>query len=188
MQKTNEALCWTDAEVIEIQSVGEGMRACVDVADALEPNEGFFVGSTGSGGLLVCSENRVTPGYPPRIFRVNAGAVHQYIWREKQTKYLAELSGGALLTAANSTKEYRDIVIGRVKMERRPLRKLTCKTSEGVIISVMLQESESVYIAAHNGEPLSFLEVKEGDRLLAIIDEPGRHLGEKIEEEIVERS
>lgn len=62
--------------VERIQSAGEGSRVCLDFVDVLDPEEGVLVGNTGHGYLLVLSEHAVTPTYPARPFRVNAGAIH----------------------------------------------------------------------------------------------------------------
>ncbi|WP_182200826.1 3-dehydroquinate synthase II [Paraliobacillus salinarum] len=180
---TNTAI----AEVMSITSIGLGSRVCIDVVDVLDSLEGIAVGNTGSGYLFVLSENRTTETYPPRVFRVNGGALHQYIYLgEGKTTYLSEMKPGQVIPVWSEDGE-RKIAIGRVKVEKRPFLRVVCKV-EGTNqeISATLQEADSVHVRMVNGEAKAVLNLQVGDQLACIPDEPGRHLGEKIEEEIRE--
>ncbi|CQR46071.1 3-dehydroquinate synthase [Paraliobacillus sp. PM-2] len=53
-------------------------------------------------------------------------------------------------------------------------------------ISATLQEADSVHVQTADGEAKPVLDLQKGDRLACYPDQPGRHLGEKIEEEINE--
>ena len=48
-----------EAEVVAVEHTGLGHRVCVDTTTLLTPEEGMIVGSTGWGGLFVCSETRM---------------------------------------------------------------------------------------------------------------------------------
>lgn len=83
-----------EAEITGIYHIGAGERACVDTTSLLKPNEGLLVGSTAKGGILVSSETHFLPYMNLRPFRVNAGAIHSYVWNHETTSYLSELKSG----------------------------------------------------------------------------------------------
>ncbi|SDM87694.1 3-dehydroquinate synthase II [Bacillus sp. OK048] len=172
-------------EVIEIKEIGEGMRVCVDFVDILEKSDGMFVGNTGHGYVKVLSENRHSEGYPPRPFRINCGSFHQYLFQHGKTLYLHEINPGAQLTI-NGEEAEKSIPVGRVKIEKRPFMRVECRGEEG-IISATLQKSSSVYLVEEQKGEVSILDLKAGDRIMCIQDKPGRHLGEEIDEIIVEK-
>lgn len=175
------------AKVIEIASIGEGTRVCLDLIDELDPLEGVLIGNTGNGYLVALSENRSTETYPPRPFRVNAGAYHHYIsLGEDKTQYLAEIKPGMQVPLWNRTKT-RLLSVGRVKLERRPFIRIVCQVKDtNKQISVTVQEADSVHLLAGDQTAKPAIELVVGDELLCYPDQPGRHLGEKIEEEITE--
>ncbi|MFB1049735.1 3-dehydroquinate synthase II [Paraliobacillus sp. JSM ZJ581] len=175
------------AEVVSITPIGLGARVCIDLIDELDALEGMLVGNTGNGYLSVLSENRSTATYPPRVFRLNGGAIHHYIYLgEGKTAYLSELKAG-LEIPIWSNDGVRKIAIGRVKVEKRSFLRVVCRV-EGTNqeVSATLQEADSVHVRTADGEAKPVLELKAGDRLFCYPDQPGRHLGEKIEEEIEE--
>ncbi|GAB3058053.1 3-dehydroquinate synthase II [Virgibacillus ainsalahensis] len=172
-------------EIIEIHEVGEGMRVCIDFIDILDEKEGIFVGNTGSGYVHVLSENRQSENYPPRPFRINAGSFHQYLYQPEKTLYVHEVNPADVLIVTDAERE-REISVGRVKMEKRPFIRIVCKTEDG-LISATLQQSSSVHVVEENKGEVSILEVKPGDKIRCIQDTPGRHLGEQIDEWIVEK-
>lgn len=172
------------AEVISVTRVGEGMRVCVDCIDVLQPHEGALVGNTGDGYLLVLSENRHTDTYPPRPFRINCGAIHQYFYLGDKTSYLSEIKSGQSIPVHTIESE-RHLAIGRMKVEKRPFLRLECKVNEK-IISATLQESDSVQLLTADEEPKSVVDLVTGDRVYCLEDEPGRHLGERLTEYISE--
>ncbi len=174
-----------EAEVLAVESIGYGSRVCVDLIDQLDPTEGVLVGNTGYGYLQVLSENRITETYPARPFRINCGAIHQYLnIGENKTTYLAEIRPGQAIPVLKDG-EVRKVSIGRVKIEKRKFLRIVCKVNE-VEISACLQESNSVHLLGADGEAKSVIDLKKGDRVVCYLDQPGRHLGEKIEEEISE--
>ncbi len=71
-----------------------GDRVCLDTVSNMVPGEGMLVGNAGSGFFLVHSESLENPYVAARPFRVNAGAVHAYLYLpEGKTKYLSEVEG-----------------------------------------------------------------------------------------------
>lgn len=172
-------------EVIDIQEIGEGSRVCIDLVDVVEPDEGVFVGNTSSGYIFVLSENREAKNYKPRPFRINVGAIHQYILLDgKKTVYLSDITSRDKIEVYNETSK-KEIAIGRVKIEKRKFVRIIAKI-DTIEISATFQEAESVYLMEESKGIISILELKIGDKIKCMIDKPGRHLGERIEEYIVE--
>ncbi|MFC4402765.1 3-dehydroquinate synthase II [Gracilibacillus xinjiangensis] len=175
-----------EAEVISMKSIGEGSRVCLDFVDKLQPTEGILVGNTGHGYIMVLAENRTTETYPARPFRVNAGAIHQYaVVDEEKTAYLAELKPGDHVAVMSTEGYTRKIAIGRVKIEKRSFIRIVVNV-DGQEISATLQEADSVHLLGHDDTEKQAIQLQQGDRIMVRFDQPGRHLGEKIEEEIVE--
>ncbi|SIS59023.1 3-dehydroquinate synthase II [Salimicrobium flavidum] len=171
-------------EVTKIEEIGEGMRVCLDFVDILTPSEGVYVGNTGHGYIKVLAENRESEGYPARPFRINAGSFHQYIYQNEKTKYLHEWKAGDEVIVTDEDEE-RVIPLGRVKLEKRPFIRVECMR-EGKKISATLQRSTSVFVVEDQEGEIPILDVEEGQKILVHTDEPGRHLGEKIDEVIFE--
>ncbi|MYL53843.1 3-dehydroquinate synthase [Pontibacillus yanchengensis] len=171
--------------ITNITEVGEGMRVCLDFIDYLKPNEGVYVGNTGHGYIKVLSENRSSEGYPPRAFRINVGAFHQYLFQEEKTLYLDEVNPGEKVWLTDE-EESRSLAVGRVKIEKRPFVRVECKMDQGSI-SATLQYSPSVHLLEKTKGETSVLNLKVGDQVLCLQDKPGRHLGEQVDEEIIEK-
>ena len=118
------------ARVDEVQHTGLGHRVCVDTTSLMTPEEGMIVGSTGWGGLFVCSETHHLPHMNLREFRVNAGAVHSYVWGPNSTAtYLSEMEGGAEVLCVDIQGHTRVVSVGRSKIERRPMLKVRCSVA-----------------------------------------------------------
>ncbi|KCZ72057.1 putative alternative 3-dehydroquinate synthase [Candidatus Methanoperedens nitroreducens] len=174
------------ARVIKVKSVGMGDRVCVDTASLMIPGEGMLIGSQSNGLFLVHSESEESPYVAARPFRVNAGAVHAYIRIGEKTRYLSELVSGDEVLIINSEGETRPAVIGRVKIERRPLMLVEAEV-EGAVIKTLLQNAETIKLVGNNGKPMPVTELKEGDEVLVYFDASARHFGIKIEETIIEK-
>lgn len=118
------------ARVEEVQHTGLGHRVCVDSTSMMTSEEGMIIGSTGWGGIFVCSETHHLPHMNLREFRVNAGAVHSYIWGPNgSAMYLSELTAGAEVLCVNTRGESRVVSVGRAKIERRPMLKVRCSVA-----------------------------------------------------------
>jgi 3-amino-4-hydroxybenzoic acid synthase len=118
------------AEVVEVQHTGLGHRVCVDTTSIMTAEEGMIVGSTGWGGIFVCSETHFLPHMNLREFRVNAGGVHSYIWSTQgNALYLSEMQAGSEVLSVNKNGTARVVVVGRAKIERRPMLKIKCRVS-----------------------------------------------------------
>jgi 3-dehydroquinate synthase II/3-amino-4-hydroxybenzoic acid synthase len=172
-------------EVTRAVPVGMGHRGCVDTATLFGPDEGMIVGSTSSGGILVCAEVHYLPYMNLRPFRVNAGAVHSYVFGAEETAYVTDLRAGERAHAVSSDGRFREVVVGRIKVELRPLRLIEARHGD-VTVNVLLQDDWHVRVMSSDGKPLNLTEVRPGAHLLGHVCAPGRHVGIKVSEEISE--
>ena len=77
-------------------------------------------------------------------------------------------------------------VVGRVKVERRPLMLVAAEVGSREIATI-LQNAETIRLTRTNGEAVSIVTLKPGDEVLVALEETGRHFGHKIQETIVEK-
>ncbi|HBO4967601.1 3-dehydroquinate synthase II [Pseudomonas aeruginosa] len=174
--------------VIDSRPVGMGYRACIDAATLFEPDEGMLVGSTSQGGVLCCPEVYFLPYMELRPFRVNAGAVHSYVFNtDNRTDYMSELKAGSPIMIVNSKGRVRRASVGRMKIEQRPLRLIEVEFSGKERVNVLMQDDWHVRIFSDAAKPLNISELKPGDKVLGYVTEPGRHVGIKINESIIEK-
>ena len=174
------------ASITKVKQVGMGDRVCVDTASLMVMGEGMLIGSQSNGLFLVHSESEESPYVAARPFRVNAGAVHAYIRVGEKTRYLSELSAGDDVLIINSGGETRPAVVGRIKIERRPLMLVEAEV-EGSKIKTLLQNAETIKLVSADGKPVPVTSLKEGDEVLVYFEAAARHFGIKIEETIIEK-
>ncbi|SFM77124.1 3-dehydroquinate synthase II [Methanolobus profundi] len=174
------------AVVTNVESIGMGDRVCVDTCNLMVKGEGMLVGSQANGMFLVHSESEESPYVASRPFRVNAGAVHAYIKVGEKTRYLSELKAGDQVTIVDGDGKQRTGVVGRVKIERRPLI-LVEADLDGKIIKNILQNAETIKLVTKDKEPIAVTDIKVGDEILVYSEDIGRHFGMKIEETIIEK-
>lgn len=173
--------------VTEICSAGMGLRACIDTTGMMTQDEGMLVGSTSQGGIFVCSETHYLPYMNLRPFRVNAGAIHSYVWMPNNAaEYLSDLAAGSRVLCVNTEGKARVLTVGRVKMEVRPLL-LIKGTAAGKDLNVIVQDDWHIRIMGADGKPKNASLIRPGDKLLAYVCEPGRHVGIKVNETIIEK-
>lgn len=173
--------------VQELVHAGMGMRGCIDTTSLMSREEGMLIGSTSTGGVFVCSETHYLPYMNLRPFRVNAGAVHSYVWTpDGRTAYLTDLAVGARVLCVDTRGEARELTVGRVKIEARPLLLIKGEAG-GAEINVIVQDDWHIRLMGGDGSPRNATEIKPGDELLAYTDSPGRHVGIPVAETIIER-
>lgn len=173
--------------VAELRHIGMGVRGCVDTVDMLTQEEGMLVGSTSSGGVFICSETHYLPYMNLRPFRVNAGAVHSYLWTaDDRAEYITDLGVGSKVLCVNTSGESREVIVGRMKIEVRPLLMIR-GMADGSEINVIVQDDWHIRIMGADGKPRNATAIRPGDELLAYVDQPGRHVGIKVQETIIER-
>jgi 3-dehydroquinate synthase II/3-amino-4-hydroxybenzoic acid synthase len=150
-----------EAEVVRSESIGMGVRACVDSVSIFESDEGILVGST-------------------------SGGIHMYAWAPNgRTPYLSELGAGETVLAVNTSGQARPVVVGRIKAEVRPLRLIECRVGERAL-NVFLQDDWHVRVFDGSGAVRNSTDIHVGDSLLCTLDRPGRHVGVPVTETIAE--
>lgn len=170
-----------------ITHLGLGYRACIDTTHMFNPDEGILVGSTSTGGFLCCPEVFHLPYMELRPFRINAASVHSYVFQSNdRTSYISELRAGSQLTTVNARGETRQIYVGRTKTEIRPLLLIEATFPENRKVNIIMQDDWHVRIFSDKAKPLNVTELKPGDRVLGFGTEPGRHVGVKVDEHIIE--
>ncbi|MDI6790167.1 MAG: 3-dehydroquinate synthase II [Thermodesulfobacteriota bacterium] len=177
----------TIGEVVSIKTLGMGDRVCIDTCTQMGKGEGMLIGNTSQALFLVHAESVENPYVATRPFRVNAGPVHAYVRVPGgKTRYLSELKSGDEVLMVNSQGKSGPVVVGRVKIEKRPLVLIEAR-AEGKVFSAILQNAETIRLTRPDGEPVSIVSLKEGDQVLMAIEAGGRHFGYHIEETITEK-
>jgi len=187
VKEISERIPLHSAQVTRIESLGMGDRVCIDTCTTMGIGEGMLIGNSSSGLFLVHSESIENPYVEPRPFRVNAGPVHAYVRvPEGKTKYLSELKSGDEVTVVNYRGLCQKSIVGRTKVEKRPLMLVEAEC-KGKNISTILQNAETIRLTQPSGRPISVVELKRGSKVMTFLEEAGRHFGIKIEETIKEK-
>jgi len=177
----------TEFKVDRVIPAGMGDRVCVDTCTMMKPGEGMLVGNSSQGLFLIHSESIDNPYVSPRPFRVNAGPVHAYVMAAGgKTRYLSELESGDEIVGVNWKGDVMPLIVGRVKIERRPLLLIEASGPNGQVATIC-QNAETIRLVTLEGEAISVVKLKPGDLILGKVEEAGRHFGHKIKETIIER-
>jgi 3-dehydroquinate synthase II len=173
--------------VTRIHPVGMGDRVCVDTCSMLSDGEGMLMGNTSSAMLLVHAETLTNPYVAPRPFRVNAGAVHAYILLpDGKTAYLSDLAIGGQVLVSNENGKTHPVIIGRTKIERRPLLLVEAESGK-TNVSLVLQNAETIRLVRKDGSAVSVASLAVGDEVMGCALEGGRHFGMAVKETIREK-
>jgi len=180
-----------ELEIVEIESIETGHigeRVCIDFIGLLNKGEGVITGSSSKMMGLIHGETIESEFVPTRPFRVNTGPVHAYIlMADDKTKYLSELKSGDSLKVIDFRGNTRELTVGRVKIETRPLILFRLLHQNTFSSNMFVQQAETVRLVRPNGIPLSATEAKIGDKILAKVEKEGRHVGTVIKSTVDER-
>ncbi|MBV0923705.1 3-dehydroquinate synthase II [Halomicroarcula limicola] len=175
------------AEVTAVEQTGSADRVCIDTGNLMDHDEGMLVGSMARGLFFVHAETAESPYVASRPFRVNAGAVHAYVRTpDGGTKYLSELQSGDEVQIVDSNGRTREAIVGRAKIEKRPMFRVQAETEEGDRIETLLQNAETIKVHARDGR-IAVTDLEPGDEILVYHEDTATHFGEKIEESIIEK-
>ncbi|MFH0897125.1 MAG: 3-dehydroquinate synthase II [Candidatus Bathyarchaeota archaeon] len=170
------------AKVIRCAKLSAGARACIDTCDIMFPGDGILAGCSSSGLFLVQAEVEANPHVEPRPFRVNAGPVSLYtLVPEGNTRYLSELRAGDEALIVDREGRSRKTIIGRVKIERRPLMLVEAEVDDDEVKTIV-QNAETIRFVTKDGSK-SVVDLKQGDEILVYHQIGGRHFGILVEEE-----
>jgi 3-dehydroquinate synthase II len=183
-EKHNSKIDLSLATISSLKQLGIGTRACIDTCDIMTEGEGMLVGCQSSGLFLVHAEVGTDLKSDPRPFRVNAGAVSLYILTPgNRTRYVSELSAGEEVLIVDKQGNTRSTIIGRVKIEKRPMIIIEAEIDEKTFKTI-LQNAETIRLISPEG-PKSVTELNIGDNILVQRQHGGRHFGVLVEEESV---
>jgi 3-dehydroquinate synthase II len=176
------------SRIVEIKDVGAGERVCIDTVSMLKTGEGLLVGSKANFLFLIHNESIGSSFTSPRPFRVNAGAVYCYtLLPDGKTKYLSEIESGAEVLIISQEGLSRPVIVGRSKIETRPLRLIKAETN-GEQGSIILQNAETIRVVSKEGNLVSVTDLKVGNEILTHISQrSGRHFGMEVDEYILEK-
>lgn len=179
------------ARITRVERAGLGHRVCLDTMSILKRGQGMLVGNSSAFAFLVHAETERNEYVAARPFRVNAGAVHAYvILPRNRTAYLGELKAGDELLIVDADGRTSLATLGRVKTEVRPMLLIEAEAEnaagEKQRGAIFLQNAETIRLTAPDGAPISVVSLKEGDQVLCRLDQPGRHFGMAVREDIRE--
>jgi 3-dehydroquinate synthase II len=187
IKESSERISLQTVQITRVETLGMGDRVCIDTCSNMAIGEGMLVGNSSSGLFLVHAESVQNPYVEPRPFWVNAGPVHAYVRvPEGKTRYLSELRSGDEVTIVNYKGHCQNSIVGRIKVEKRPLMFIEAECRQKTIATI-LQNAETIRLTQPNGSPISVVDLKKGSRVQAFLEEAGRHFGMKIKETITEK-
>ncbi len=187
VREQGEQVQLSTARILAVRQAGLGDRACVDTCSQMGLGQGMLVGNSSGGLFLVHAESVENPYVAPRPFRVNAGPVHCYIKVPGgKTRYLSELVAGDPVLCVDHRGLAQEVIVGRMKIERRPLLLIAAETDTGEL-TTLVQNAETIRLTTPSGEPCSVVSLEKGSEVLVAVESPGRHFGHKVEETIWEK-
>ena len=187
VKSSHESLSLVEFTIQSVTPTTMGDRVCVDTCTMMTEGEGLLVGNSSQGLFLIHSESIENPYVSPRPFRINAGPVHAYVMVPGgKTRYLSELKAGDQVLGVNAKGESFPLLVGRVKIEKRPLLLIEATGPNGSV-NTIVQNAETIRLVGLQGEPISVVKLHAGNKVLGYVEEAGRHFGHKIKEQITER-
>ncbi len=187
IKEKNRKMELTTVKILNSKQLSMGLRVCIDTCDIMTEGEGMLIGCQSTGLFLIQAEVEENPHVEPRPFRVNAGPISLYILdSDNKTRYLSELKAGDEVLAVNREGYFRKVIIGRLKIERRPLTLVEAEI-DGYKIKTIVQNAETVRFVTKDGS-ISVNKLNQNDKVLAYRQLGGRHFGVLVQEEsVIER-
>jgi 3-dehydroquinate synthase II len=171
-------------EVVAVKEIGTGARACIDTCDLMKLGEGILLGCQSSGLFLVQAEVHESPYVETRPFRVNAGPLSLYaLTSPARTRYLSELKSGEEVLVVDRDGNVRLTNVARSKIEWRPMLLIEAEYG-GKTLKLIAQNAETIRVVTPKGSK-AVTDLKKGDKILARVEEGGRHFGTLVKEEAV---
>jgi 3-dehydroquinate synthase II len=183
-KKASLALELVAVEVVDVKEIGTGARACIDTCELMKPGEGILVGCQSSGLFLVQAEVHESPYVETRPFRVNAGPLSLYaLTSPTRTRYLSELKAGEEVLVVDREGKVRLTNVARSKIEWRPMLLIEAEYGDKTL-KLIAQNAETIRVVTPEGSK-SVTDLEKGDKILAHVEEGGRHFGTLVKEEAV---
>jgi 3-dehydroquinate synthase II len=183
-KKSSLTLDLVAVEVVELKEIGIGARVCIDTVALMKPGEGILVGTQSSGLFLIQAEVHESPYVETRPFRVNAGPLSLYaLSSPSRTRYLSELKSGDEVLIVDREGKVRSTNVARAKIEWRPMLLIEAEY-KGKTIKTIAQNAETIRVVTPEGSK-AVTDLEKGDKILASVEEGGRHFGTLVKEEAV---
>ena len=183
----NIAINPKEARIVSLESAGVGERVCIDLTRRITEGQGAATGSISGKLCLIHGETISSEYVPNRPFRINAGAIHSYIlMADGKTKYMSELETGDEIAILSSPGYIETAVIGRLKIEIRPLLVVRFEIS-GEEGQTVVQQAETVRFVSPTGKAVSVTDAKAGDKITVFTDDRVRHIGIALDGGMVEK-
>jgi 3-dehydroquinate synthase II len=183
-KKETHGLELVAVEVVAVKEIGTGARACIDTCDLMKPGEGILLGCQSSGLFLVQAEVHESPYVETRPFRVNAGPLSLYaLTSPARTRYLSELKSGEEVLVVDREGNVRLTNVARSKIEWRPMLLIEAEYG-GKTLKLIAQNAETIRVVTPEGSK-AVTDLQKGDKVLARVEEGGRHFGTLVKEEAV---
>ncbi len=183
-KKGSLALELVAVEVTCVKEIGTGARACIDTCELMKAGEGMLLGCQSSGLFLVQAEVHESPYVETRPFRVNAGPLSLYaLISPTRTRYLSELKAGEEVLVVDREGRVRLTNVARSKIEWRPMLLIEADWG-GITLKLIAQNAETIRVVTPEGSK-AVTDLQKGDKILARLEEGGRHFGTLVKEEAV---
>jgi 3-dehydroquinate synthase II len=183
-KKAASALELVAVEVVDVKEIGTGARACIDTCELMKLGEGMLLGCQSSGLFLVQAEVHESPYVETRPFRVNAGPLSLYaLTSPTRTRYLSELKAGEEVLVVDREGKVRLTNVARAKIEWRPMLLIEAEYGNKTL-KLIAQNAETIRVVTPEGSK-AVTDLKKGDKILARVEEGGRHFGTLVKEEAV---
>ena len=183
-KKTALAVNLVAVKVDNVKEIGTGARVCIDTCELMKPGEGMLLGCQSSGLFLIEAEVHKSPYVETRPFRINAGPLSLYaLTSSDKTRYLSELKSGEEVLVVDRQGKARVTNIARAKIEWRPLLLIEAKYC-GKTVKMITQNAETIRVVTPE-DSKAVTDLKIGDKILAQVQEGGRHFGTLVKEEAV---
>ena len=183
----NIAIDPREARIISLESAGVGERVCIDLTRRITEGQGAATGSISGKLCLIHGETISSEYVPDRPFRINAGAIHSYIlMADGRTRYMSELETGDEIAILSSPGNIETAVVGRLKIEMRPLLVVRFEIS-GEEGQAVVQQAETVRFVSPTGIAVSVTDAKPGDKITVFTDYRVRHMGIPLDGRMVEK-
>jgi 3-dehydroquinate synthase II len=88
---------------------------------------------------------------------------------------------------ADTDGNTREAIVGRAKIEQRPMFRVELETAEGDRVETLLQNAETIKVHTRDGGRTAVTDLAEGDELLLYYEDTGRHFGEAVDESVIEQ-
>jgi 3-dehydroquinate synthase II/3-amino-4-hydroxybenzoic acid synthase len=99
---------------------------------------------------------------------------------------MTELRAGSSVMIVDRSGATRRASVGRMKTEVRPLRLIEAEFASGERINTIMQDDWHVRVFSADAKPLNITQLQPGNQVLGHLARPGRHVGIKVDEHILE--